>query len=459
MPFNSPAYILLLGLTILGLKFIKKPNNILILLSLLFLGFAGLKDTFIFLFTISINWLLIKFVEEKKLRLWLAIPFNVILLAFFKYKNIFFNYGSFNLPLVSDYLPLGISFYCFQSIAYQVDLYKNLTKGAKNFKEFILFKSFFPQLIAGPIVRANDLIPQLRNDNKNRKKYRLICFGLLLCSLGLTKKIVFADSISTLIDQYFVSLPKTTMQAWLAAIMYSFQVYFDFSGYSDIAIGSAYLLNIRLPLNFKAPYLSSTPSEFWRRWHISLSTWIRDYLYIPLGGSSGSYVRSNFIVILTMAIAGLWHGMNLNFLIWGIFWGIYICIGRFFKFKNIKPFYKWPLHFIIIVMLWVLFRSPNLYYSFSYWSIMLGVNNKHIVDLNASLSNSLENPNLTNLFIFVILLFFIFHFLEAKLNGRFLLKIIKKLNNLFFNSILITLNILLVLIPVINTNPFIYFRF
>ena len=286
MPFNSPAYILLVGLAIICLKFIKKPNNSLLLLSLLFLGFAGLRDTFIFLFTIFINWLLIKFVQERKLRLWLAIPFNIILLAFFKYKNIFFNYGSFNLPLISDYLPLGISFYCFQSIAYQVDLYKNLTKGAEDFKEFLLFKSFFPQLIAGPIVRANDLIPQLRNYNNNRKKLRLICFGLFLCFLGLTKKIVFADSISILIDQYFVSLPKTTIQAWLAAIMYSFQVYFDFSGYSDIAIGSAYLLDIRLPVNFKAPYLSSTPSDFWRRWHISLSTWIRDYLYIPLGGSS-----------------------------------------------------------------------------------------------------------------------------------------------------------------------------
>ena len=457
MPFNSPAYILLLGLSYLGLKFSKKIINVFILLSLLFLCFAGIKDTIIFLLTILFNWLIIKLVSNSKLRLWLSIPFNILLLAFFKYKNIIFEYEYFSYPFITDYLPLGISFYCFQSIAYQVDFYRGLTKGAKNFKEFLLFKSFFPQLIAGPIVRANNLIPQFRNHTKTKK--RLIFFGLFLCFLGLAKKIIFADSISPLVDQYFITLPETTTEAWLAALMYTFQVYFDFSGYSDIAIGSAYLLNIRLPVNFKTPYLSVNPSEFWRRWHISLSTWIRDYLYIPLGGSEGNLIRSSLIVVLTMAIAGLWHGVNTTFLLWGVLWGIYICIGRILNYKKLNKLYIWPLHFLIIVLLWVLFRAPNINYSFSYWSIMMGFNGNKINDFNSSLSNNLGNFSLTYLFIGIILLAFIFHYLEYKFSGKFFLKIIKKFNNLFFNSILITLNILLVLIPVINTNPFIYFRF
>ena len=457
MPFNSPAYILLLGLTYLGIKFSKKIINIFILLSLVFLCFAGLKDTFIFLFIILINWLLIKLVRDAKYRIWLSIPFNILLLVFFKYKNIFLEYENFSYPFLTDYLPLGISFYCFQSIAYQVDVYRGLTKGAKNFKEFLLFKSFFPQLIAGPIVRANDLIPQFRNYTKSKK--RLILFGLFLCFLGLIKKIIFSDSIAPLIDQYFINLPKTTTEAWLAALMYTFQVYFDFSGYSDIAIGSAYLLNIRLPVNFKTPYLSINPSEFWRRWHISLSNWIRDYLYIPLGGSRGNFIKSSLVVILTMALAGLWHGLNTNFLLWGILWGIYICLGRIITLKNVNNLFIWPLHFIIIVFLWVLFRAPSINYSFDYWAIMMGLNGNTNYDFNSSLSNNLGNFSLTYLFIVNIVFFFIFHCLENKFSGKFFLKIIKKFNNLFFKTILITLNILLVLIPVTNTNPFIYFRF
>jgi len=457
MPFNSPAYILLLGLTYLGIKFSKKVINVLILLSLIFLCFAGLKDTFIFLFIIILNWLLIKLVSDGKLRLRLSIPFNILLLVFFKYKNIFLGYENSYYPFLTDYLPLGISFYCFQSIAYQVDVYKGLTKGARNFREFLLFKSFFPQLIAGPIVRANDLIPQFRDYTKRKK--RLILFGLFLCFLGLTKKIIFSDSIAPLIDQYFIMLPNTTTEAWLAALMYTFQVYFDFSGYSDIAIGSAYLLNIRLPVNFKTPYLSVNPSEFWRRWHISLSNWIRDYIYIPLGGSRGNLIRSSLVVILTMALAGLWHGLNTNFFLWGILWGIYICFGRIPILKNVNYLFRWPLHFLIIVFLWVLFRAPSINYSLSYWAIMMGFKGNNIYDFNSSLSNNLGNFSLSYLFIGNLLFFFVFHFLEYKFSGKFFLKIIKKFNNLFFTTILITLNILLVLIPVTNTNPFIYFRF
>ena len=457
MPFNSPAYILLLGLTYLAIRLSKKIVNVLILLSFVFLFFAGLKDTFIFFFTILFNWLLFKFVRDGKLRLWLSIPFNILLLSFFKYKNILFEYENFSYPFVTNYLPLGISFYCFQSIAYQVDIYRGLTKGAKNFKEFLLFKSFFPQLVAGPIVRANDLIPQFRNYTKSKK--RLILFGLFLCFLGLTKKIIFADSIAPLVDKYFITLPNTTTEAWLAALMYTFQVYFDFSGYSDIAIGSAYLLNIRLPVNFKTPYLSVNPSEFWRRWHISLSTWIRDYLYIPLGGSKGNFIRSSLVVVLTMGLAGLWHGVNVTFLLWGILWGFYICLGRIISLKKINHLYLWPLHFLIIVLLWVLFRAPNINYSFSYWSIMMGLNVNNINDFNTSLSNNLGNFSLTYFFVCNILLFFIFHYLEHKCSGKFFLKVLKKFNNLFFKIIFITLNILLVLIPVSNTNPFIYFRF
>ena len=160
-----------------------------------------------------------------------------------------------------------------------------------------------------------------------------------------------------------------------------------------------------------------------------------------------------------MAIAGLWHGVSNNFLLWGILWGLYICLGRILNLKKVNILFIWPLHFIIIVMLWVLFRAPNINYSFSYWSIMLGFNGNQISDFNSSLSNNLGNFSIIFLFIGLILFFFVFHFLEDKFSGNFFLKLIKKFNNSFFNTILITLSILLVLIPVTNTNPFIYFRF
>ena len=461
MPFNSIPYILLFSLSFISIRVLRSKVSTLLFFSLIFFCYAGFFDFFIFILTVLVNWLILTTLNGRSIKLYLAIFFNTSLLLFFKYSNFFINNLVLNsgFNLLSDFYPLGISFYCFQSIGYQIDVYKGLTIGAKNFKDFLLFKSFFPQLIAGPIVRARTFIPQIRNFRNKKFKFRLLTFGFFLIFMGLFKKIVFADSISLFVDEVFRQIPRNANEAWIGALLYSFQVYFDFSGYSDIAIGSAYLLGFRLPKNFDTPYLSFTPSGFWKRWHISLSEWIKDYIYIPLGGSKKGFLRSSFILIFTMFIAGIWHGGKLNFLLWGICWGIYIVMGRLIKIDRKFSFLAWPLHIIFVIMLWVLFRANDISYAISYWKIMLGFGKNVNLNLNSTLVNAVINPNLSSYFWTLIISFFGFHLLEYYFKGKRLILFLKNISSLYFDAFLTTLIYLLVLIPDFNTNPFIYFRF
>lgn len=465
MVFNSIPYLILLSLTFIFSRIFSNRLNILLFFSLVFFCYAGFLDVFIFILSVLINWFIINKVKKRKVSIYLGIIFNSSLLLFFKYKSFFiFNNltSDSTLSIFSEFYPLGISFYCFQAIGYQIDLYKGLTKGAKNFKDFLLFKSFFPQLIAGPIVRAKNLIPKIEQIKNKKIKFRLLSFGLLLLCLGLIKKIVFADSLSIFVDQVFSHIPMSSSEAWIGASLYAFQIYFDFSGYSDLALGSAYLLGFRLPINFRSPYLSTTPSDFWKRWHISLSEWIKDYIYIPLGGSKKGFFQSSIVLIFTMTVAGIWHGGSINFLIWGILWGFYIVLGRVIKINKKFSLLIWPFHIAIVFMLWVLFRAENISQAFSYWKIMLGLrqNFSNITDnLNESLINSPSNPDLLMYFFLLIISMFIFHFIEALLTGKKFIYFLKRIRGLYLNSLLLTLIFLLVMIPDFNTNPFIYFRF
>lgn len=294
-----------------------------------------------------------KNLKKKKLLLIASLSGNLGLLGFFKYSDFailqfnfmgeFFEIGE-SLPFLNLVLPIGISFYTFQTISYTVDIYRGKLSPSNSLKEFALYVSFFPQLVAGPIVRAKDFLPQLRekldsfSETRNLKQIILensnLRLGITLMALGFLKKMFFADNISPLVNSVFSNpIGSESLTIILATIGFGIQIYADFSGYSDIAIGAALVLGFKLPLNFNKPYFAISPSDFWNRWHISLSTWLRDYLYIPLGGSRKSQSRTYVNLIIVMFLGGLWHGASWNFVIWGLLHGLYLAIHRILKNK------------------------------------------------------------------------------------------------------------------------------
>ena len=313
----------------------------LVLASLFFYAWWNPNNLWLILFSIAFNYLVGLALNrsdrpqtQRKLALWAGILTNLLLLGHFKYLNFFIdNLNSlFNLGLnVEDkILPLAISFFTFQQIGYLVDTYKQETKDYK-FLEYLLFVSFFPQLIAGPIVHHKQLIPQFAKQNLAQLNSHNLAVGITIFSLGFFKKIIIADTIAAPANAIFSSAADGTLldffSAWTGALAYTLQLYFDFSGYSDMAIGAAYLLGIQLPINFNSPYKASGISDFWRRWHITLSNFLRDYLYIPLGGNRKGQLRQSINLMTTMLLGGLWHGAGWTFVIWGALHGTYLVIN------------------------------------------------------------------------------------------------------------------------------------
>ncbi len=276
----------------------------------------------------------------------LSITFNLGILCYFKYANFFLRSleealtaagAQTSLPVLSVLLPVGISFYTFEAISYTVDVYRRKIPAERNLAHFMLFILFFPHLIAGPIVRGSDFLPQIRR--KKRWNWLRLQTGLQLFLLGMLKKLVLADRMALVTDPVFAQ-PEAykTAVLWLAALAYLVQVYGDFSGYSDMALGTAHLLGYRLAWNFNLPYLAPNIAEFWRRWHISLSSWLRDYLFIPLGGSRGSCWRTYGNLLIVMTLGGLWHGAAWPFVVFGVLQGVWLGLHRAFRdFADRRP--------------------------------------------------------------------------------------------------------------------------
>jgi alginate O-acetyltransferase complex protein AlgI len=311
--------------------------------------------------------------NRKKLYLTASLCGNLGILGFFKYYNFFVESANLFLSNVNlavhhlnIILPIGISFFIFQSISYVIDVFRERIDPSKNFLEFSLYIGFFPQLLAGPIVRARCFLPQvskhLNFTIKNLHK------GVQIFLFGLFLKLVIADNIATIIDPVFDN-PENydPLSAWIAIVGFSFQILCDFWGYSDMAIGMALILGFELPSNFKTPYLSTNLFNFWRRWHISLSSWLRDYLYIPLGGNKKGHYRTCCNVFITMALGGMWHGATWNFMLWGIYHGAGLLINKIvnildFKILNglIGTAFGWLFTYSFICFGWVLFRGQNM---------------------------------------------------------------------------------------------------
>jgi alginate O-acetyltransferase complex protein AlgI len=303
-----------------------------------------------------------------------GVVLNLALLCYFKYTNFIFD--SVNtltgapLPFFNIVLPLGISFFTFQQIAYLVDVMRG-AKVERDIVSYTLFVSFFPHLIAGPLVHHAEMIPQFKRGRTSRSSV-LAARGLAIFAAGLFKKVVIADNLAQFVSPVFAHLDAggsvTTSWAWLATSAYALQIYFDFSGYSDMAIGLALLFGIRLPVNFRSPYRAGSIIEFWRRWHITLSRFLRDYLYIPLGGNRLGEQRRYINLMVTMLLGGLWHGAGWNFLVWGGLHGVYLGINHLWReWRSDKPAaglaargLSWIITFLAVVIAWVFFRARTM---------------------------------------------------------------------------------------------------
>ena len=302
---------------------------------------------------------------SKKSILIFGIVANLSLLGYFKYADFFIENFNIvvqtNINLFNLLLPLAISFFTFQQIAYLVDSYRQETK-EYDFLNYALFVTFFPQLIAGPIVHHSEMMPQFANKWNAVKKYRNIALGLFIFSIGLFKKVVIADTFAVWASAGFDTATTLNLfEAWATSLSYTFQLYFDFSGYTDMAIGIALLFNIKLPINFNSPYKARNIQDFWRRWHITLSRFLRDYVYIPLGGNKISSFRTYSNLLATFIIGGLWHGAGWTFVFWGFLHGMALVIHRAWSNLGFKmwTWLAWLITFNFVNITWVFFRAKE----------------------------------------------------------------------------------------------------
>jgi len=319
---------------------------------------------------------------RRRIALLAAILGDLGLLAFFKYytftaqnlNTLLQLFGARALPVLQVTLPIGISFYTFESMSYTIDVYRGTVARARSFADLACFVSLFPHLVAGPIVRYNVLADQIGQREHSLEKFS---YGVAVFILGFAKKIILANPMGHVADAVFSANAPPTLDAWFGVLAYAFQIYFDFSGYSDMAIGLGRMFGFVIPKNFASPYLAESITDFWRRWHISLSTWLRDYLYVPLGGNRKGERRTYVNLTIVMLLGGLWHGANWTFVIWGAYHGLLLAFERW---RGKRSFYERLPHeirigvtFVLVLFSWVLFRSPDLKHAVLYFRSMLGI--------------------------------------------------------------------------------------
>lgn len=468
MIFSSLVFLFVFLPLIIFLYYISKDkykNYLLLIASLFFYAWGEPIYVVIMLISIMANFIFGKKVyienDSRKRDIWLTISiiFNISMLGFFKYTGFFIDninglFGS-NIKRWDISLPLGISFFTFQAMSYVIDVYRNDAKVQKSFLNLALYISLFPQLVAGPIVRYQTIADQIEHREHNLQKFEN---GVTRFIIGLSKKVILSNSLGMLADTIFNMQVSnlTVVSAWLGIISYSLQIFFDFSGYSDMAIGLGKMFGFEFLENFNYPYISKSASEFWRRWHISLGSWFRDYIYIPLGGNKKGKLNTYINLFIVWFLTGFWHGASWTFIAWGIYFGVLIAMEKAFLDKILEKIYL-PfrhLYLIIIVMIgWIFFRSETFTQAYNYIKVLFG------------LSNNLLYNNLTitylNDYMYIIILSLIFSIpivpmIRGKLGDM-------KENSFYyiFKSSVLMVIFGFVIIQLVNStyNPFLYFRF
>lgn len=461
LPITLTVYYLLKG---------RLRNIWIVFVSIFFYSWGAPKYIFVVLLAMGIDFIVAKWIHKtsgvsKKWVLFFGVSINVAALLYFKYFNFFVdninillgNSGYNTIRVARVALPIGISFFTFHEISYLVDVYRAKKMPFRNISDYALYILFFPQLVAGPIIRFNEISEQIAD------YYRSISiedklFGFIRFVIGLSKKVLIANVCGTYADEVFAleSNSISTSTAWIGALAYTMQIYFDFSGYSDMAIGIARMLGFIFPENFNAPYISGSITEFWRRWHISLSRWIRDYLYIALGGNRVSTSRMYFNLVLCFLVSGFWHGAEWTFILWGAYHGLFLILDKLFLLKLVTNFGKIPsvlFTFLLTLFGWVIFRSSSLDFAIAYIGKMCNP------------ATSVNKIAMTTEFRYTLTFAAIVVFLPISEKGKRLMERLYSDNWSGFKLFLFVLFVFFLFmlsvgsISVTGFNPFIYFRF
>ena len=484
MDFVNPSYYLyflpLVFILTISLASKRKRTQILILLTLSYLFFWLASGWHLILLIVStcIDWTAGKKMHQSKLKTvrknWLKLSLitNLTILGIFKYLDFIIESlnlvtlqinGSQGFDTIGLALPVGISFYTFQTMSYTIDIYRKKQSPYDSFTDFACYAAFFPQLVAGPIVRSDHFRKQIESPLRtNAYRFRL---GLTLIIYGIAKKLVIADNVALHANAVFIEGDHLMNIGliWWGALCFGIQIYCDFSAYTDIAIGSAHLIGVKLPENFDTPYAATSPQDFWRRWHISLSTWLRDYLYIPLGGSRNGTKRMIFALMATMLLGGLWHGASWNFVLWGFIHGLLLIIHRFAsKTSIVKSFFSksgkigtvfsWLITQYLIFFTWLIFRVEETKILIPSMKTFLGIGGHFDLDEMIDALPEIKFLTLSLVFSFIIL-----HGMSGKVGGG--KEWLSRQNPLIWG---LTCGLMLTLafyLRPVETIDFIYFRF
>lgn len=473
MVFSSSIFLFIfLPISVIGYYLLdhKFRNIFLLIISLLFYAWGEPRFVFILMGSVLMNYLFAIIVERYlehrrfvKIVLAVMVLFNVAIFFVFKYLTFVLSNISYfmNIPVTipTIALPIGISFFTFQAMSYVFDVYRGKGNAQKNPLDVGLYIAFFPQLIAGPIVRYETIAIEIKDRHENWTEFTL---GMTRFISGLAKKVILANSLAAVADRYYniTDFAQLSVEgAWIGSICYSLQILFDFAGYSEMAIGLGLMFGFHFPENFNYPYISQSVSEFWRRWHMTLSTWFRDYVYIPLGGSRVSKVRLIFNLFVVWLLTGIWHGASWNFICWGLFYFILLVFEKMtripnrFKFRGTKFIYR-IFTLICVNFGWVLFRAENLSKAKLFIKSMFGLNGNAIFDLQ---STFIIKDYSVILVLAVLCCMPVSQFIQTSVAGK---EKMVKFFQIFRGILLILLMIVSISYCVNGTyNPFIYFNF
>lgn len=462
MVFSSLSFLILFLPSVLFFYWIvpKKAKNIILLIfSLSFYFWGEQKLVLLMILSCVVNFLMAIIIEKIKKRpiksilLILDVLYNIGMLCYFKYMDFFID--SFNhifkttFPLLKIALPIGISFYTFQTLSYVIDVYRKKFEAEKNLINFSLYVTFFPQLIAGPIVRYEDVIKEIKERTVTAEIFKL---GIQRFCVGLAKKVLISNSVAEIVKIYTGTSEHTMVMAWLTAIALPLQIYFDFSGYSDMAIGLGKMFGFNFPENFDYPLVAKNVTDFWRKWHMTLSTWFRDYVYIPLGGNRVNKLRHIVNILIVWGLTGLWHGASWNFVIWGIYYGILLILEKYIYGKKLEKHHIISRIYLTLVTIigFEIFNADFLTQMKKSLLELVGIG-------TTGLTNVISNYYVRSYAIVVILAII----LSSPLLRNTLNKIEQKVNVTFIKNI-VCIGFLILSIAYIvdgSYNPFLYFRF